>query len=197
MSCGSSSMSFSKITGIISSLAWWFVTYPAVGEEFHSGYGRDCWGVNRVIFSSEEAKNFRSKVWLKLLFQGTVTWNILSPALRSYTVTTLMWWTRVLFSSSEVNASVYKLYFSGSSVTSFLQSETDCRHRHGAHLPILQGKIAVLLGCQQVPHWLLKPNCFPPETDVQIYKLEMTSLPISSSLQPILFRSSSGWSSSL
>ena len=142
--------------------------------------------------------------------------------------------TLVLFSSSEVNASVYKLYFSGSSVTSFqhfstyngyaglrvdgygeagtylypiyttvlvssatfqvcywngsiqdevykvqyperstfnkgstqgrvgdlrgrqdslLQSETDCRHRHGAHLPILQGKVAVLQGCQQVPHW--------------------------------------------
>ena len=101
----------------------------------------------------EEARNFRSKVWLKLLFQRTVTWNLLSPALRSYTVTTLMWWTRVLFSSSEVNASVYKLYFSGSSVTSFLQSETDCRHRHGAHLPILQGKVVVLQGCQQVPHW--------------------------------------------
>ena len=111
-----SSMSFAKITRI--------VTYPAVGEEFHSGYGRDCWGVNRVIFSSElsfreEARSFRSKVWLKLLFQGTVTWNILSPALRSYTVTTLMWWTRVLSSSSEVNASVYKMYFSGSSVTPF------------------------------------------------------------------------------
>ena len=101
----------------------------------------------------EEARNFRSKVWLKLLFQRTVTWNLLSPALRSYTVTTLMWWTRVLFSSSEVNASVYKLYFSGSIVSSFLQSETDCRHRHGAHLPILQGKVVVLQGCQQVPHW--------------------------------------------
>ena len=35
---------------------------------------------------------------------------------------------------------------------SLLQSRTDCRHQHGAPLPILQGKIAVLQGCQEVPH---------------------------------------------